>query len=264
MTEPEVRLNKFLADSGLGSRRHCDQLIAEGLVEVDGVVVRSPGDRVIPGQSDVRVEGQRVKLQHKIYFLLNKPPGVICTNAANERKTRAIDLVETKLRLYTVGRLDEHSEGLILLTNDGWLAHRLTHPSYEIPKTYRVKARGRVPGSVVDKIRGGVHLAEGKTGKIELRIKRRGTQVTTMELVLREGMNREIRRVFARHGHTVFHLKRIGLGPLTLSKLPLGASRRLSPAEVRMLYECIEHKGRSEVKGGKKGARKPRKGRRKR
>ncbi len=256
--DDEVRLSKFLAEAGIGSRRHCDKLIQDGLVEVDGLVERSPGVKVVPGACDVRVEGRRVKSQPKVYFLLNKPAGVICTNAPNERKTRAIDLVDTPFRLYTVGRLDEDSEGLILLTNDGWLAHRLTHPSYQIPKTYRVKARGRVPSEVLSEIRRGVHLAEGKTASIEARIKRRGNNVTTMELVLREGMNREIRRVFARHGHTVYHLRRIALGPLSLARLPLGKSRRLSAAEIRRLYACVDKRGRVEGKQRKPGRKRGR------
>lgn len=232
----KVRLNRFLAMSGVCSRRAADQAIAAGRVTVNGAQVTELGTRIDPDADDVRFEGSRVRPEKPVYVLFNKPKGVVCTNARYEQKTRVIDLLpDVRGRIYTVGRLDKDSEGLLLLTNDGDFALRMTHPRYGVPKTYAVLARGRVGRETVDKARGGVWLSEGRTAPARIRIERAGPERTYLKVELREGRNREIRRVLARLGHPVISLKRVRIGNLSLHGLGEGRWRFLLPGEVRGL-----------------------------
>ncbi|HMP02017.1 MAG TPA: pseudouridine synthase, partial [Gemmatales bacterium] len=181
------RLNKHLAASGFGSRRRCDELIQKGHVRLDGQIVTDPSTRVRPGQ-EVTVDGQSAAAQKLTYWLLNKPKGYLCTNHDPAGRPRAIDLMlHVRQRLFTVGRLDEASEGLLLLTNDGELAQRLTHPRYGIEKTYMVQVAGRTSREDVQKLLDGVYLAEGKARA--KRVRRLGTrgESTLLEIVLAEG-----------------------------------------------------------------------------
>ena len=243
-----MRVAKWLAHAGVASRRASEVLVRERRVEVDGVVVTDLATK-IPPDAEVKVDGSRIRTERMAYFMLNKPKGVVCTNTPLELRPRAIDLVTSTERVYPVGRLDEDSEGLLLLTNDGELAHRLTHPSFEIPKTYLVKVHGRVEKDALARIRDGVYLAEGRTAPVEIYVKRRGVNLTTLEMVLREGINREIRRMLAKVEHPVISLRRVTFGPLELSKLPLGGHRRLSPREVDALHKA--------ARGGYSGPKKP-------
>ena len=230
------RLQKVLAAAGLGSRRHCEELILAGRVEVDGKVVTELGTRVGPDREQIRVDGVRLRQPKRVYYALNKPPGVVCTNRDPSGRPRAIDLVPgQRARLFTVGRLDLNSEGLILLTNDGDLANRLKHPRYRIEKTYRVLVAGQPGQEVAARLRRGVRLAEGLVRVASARIKKRHKQSTLLEIVLNEGRNREIRRVLARVGHKVLRLTRIGIGPLRLGGLAPGEHRRLGHREVAAL-----------------------------
>lgn len=234
--QPE-RLNKVLAACGLGSRRHVETLIASGLVTIDGKPVYDLGRRVDPFKQDVRVEGERLVPAEKIYYALNKPAGVLCTNAIEERRTRAVDLIRDPQarRLFCVGRLDAESEGLILLTNDGEFGNRLTHPRYGVPKTYYVKVRGKIESEALERAHRGVHLAEGRTGPMKILIRKRTKLFTAMLVTIREGKNREIRRVFAKLGLAVMEIKRVQIGPLSLEGLAPGQYRRLRPDEIRAL-----------------------------
>lgn len=243
-----MRVAKWLAHAGVASRRASEVLVRERRVEVDGVVVTDLATKIAP-DAEVKVDGSRIRTERMAYFMLNKPKGVVCTNTPLELRPRAIDLVTSTERVYPVGRLDEDSEGLLLLTNDGELAHRLTHPSFEIPKTYLVKVHGRVEKDALARIRDGVYLAEGRTAPVEIYVKRRGVNLTTLEMVLREGINREIRRMLAKVEHPVISLRRVTFGPLELSKLPLGGHRRLSPREVDSLHKA--------ARGGYSGPKKP-------
>ncbi len=230
------RLQKTLAAAGVGSRRQCEELILAGRVDVDHTVVTELGTRVDPERAVIRVDGVALPRPKRVYYALNKPPGVLCTNADPSGRSRAIDLVpEAKQRLFTVGRLDLHSEGLILLTNDGELANRLTHPRYSVQKTYRVVVAGHPTREILAQLRRGVHLAEGVAQVAGVQSKRRLKQSTVLEMVLEEGRNREIRRLLARMGHKVLRLVRIRIGPLRLGDLPLGEHRRLRRAEVEAL-----------------------------
>jgi 23S rRNA pseudouridine2605 synthase len=230
-----VRLQKFLASAGVGSRRHCEELITSGRVEVEGSPVIELGSKVLPGQH-VTVDGVPVATSRHVYFLVNKPQGVVSTNDDPAGRTRVVDLLPpTRERLFTVGRLDMSSEGLMLVTNDGDLANRLAHPRYGIEKTYQVLVAGSPDLDVVASLRRGVHLAEGVARATSVRVKKSLKQSTLLEIVLCEGKNREIRRVLAKVGHKVLTLKRIAIGPLRLADMAPGEFRRLTGDELRSL-----------------------------
>jgi 23S rRNA pseudouridine2605 synthase len=232
----KVRLNRFLAMSGVCSRRAADEFIAGGRVEVNGRRATELGLRIDPAHDRVAVDGEPVRREKPVYVLCNKPKGVVCTNARHEQKKRVIDLLpEVRGRLFTVGRLDLDSEGLILVTNDGAFAQRMTHPRFGVPKVYAVLVRGRVDARDLQKARGGVWLAEGPTAGMRIKVERAGRDRTYMKVMLREGRNREIRRVFARLGFPVLELKRIRIGELSLHGLAAGQWRFLQPHEVQGL-----------------------------
>jgi len=233
------RLNKFLARAGLGSRRQVEELIRQGRVTVDGAAITELAVKVDPLRADIRCDGERIRPQRTIYYLLNKPRGVVCTCAEDRKRPRAIDLVPARgVRLYTVGRLDADSRGLIVLTNDGALTERLTHPRHKLPKVYRVWVRGAMDGEAISRARRGVFLSEGKMAIRSLRVRRRRRNSTELEIRLHGGANRQIRRVLAKIGHPVTDLRRVAIGPLRDPALPEGAWRRLSPAEVALLRQA--------------------------
>lgn len=236
------RLQKVLAAAGIASRRESEQLILEGRVEVDRTAVTELGTRVDPQSQEIRVDGVVLRQQRTVYYAVNKPVGVLCTNHDPAGRTRVVDLVPSDERLFTVGRLDRGSEGLILVTNDGGLANRLAHPRYGVEKTYAVRVVGQPTAEDLQVLRRGVHLAEGVAKVAMVKVKRRLKQATDLEIVLNEGRNREIRRILARVGHKVLQLKRIAIGPLRLAKLPAGASRRLTTEEIRKLQQATRSK----------------------
>ncbi|MGE3315846.1 MAG: pseudouridine synthase [Planctomycetaceae bacterium] len=237
-----VRLQRYLASAGLGSRRHCEEFILAGRVAVDGKVITDLGVRIDPRQ-EVRVDTEIVRPEPKRYYLLNKPKGCVCTNRDPAGRTRAIDLVPFDgPRLFTVGRLDENSQGLILLTNDGELAHRLAHPRFRVPRKYRVQVVGKPKPEVYEKLKKGLFFEEGKFRVRDVhRVGAKGNS-TLLELLLTEGQNREIRRLLARVGHKVINLERIVFGPLRLGTLPTGRFRALSGAELGQLRDFAKGK----------------------
>lgn len=239
------RLNKVLAHAGLGSRRHCEELILAGRVLVDGQVVRELGTRVAPGQ-DVRVDGEPVRGERAVYWVVNKPPGYLSTNRDPAGRPLALDLVpHISQRVYTVGRLDEASEGLLLLTNDGDLAYRLMHPRFGVEKTYLVQVAGSPTPEDLRQLLKGVWLSEGHVRARRVkRLKRQGDS-TWLQIVLSEGKNREIRRMLARLEHKVMRLRRIALGPVRLDRLPSGKSRRLSLPEIEALRRAVAPAGKN-------------------
>jgi 23S rRNA pseudouridine2605 synthase len=229
------RLNKFLAHAGVGSRRHCDDLIAAGRVKVDGNVVRELGTRVELGQA-ILVDDKPVKQERLVYWLVNKPRGVLCTNYDPAGRPLAVDLVDhVNQRVYTVGRLDEESEGLLLMTNDGELAFRLTHPKFGIEKTYHVHVAGRPTVNDIDQLLKGVWLSEGHVHAHRVKRLRQQGESTWLEIVLTEGKNREIRRMLARLGHKVLELTRLSIGPLWLGNLRSGKCRPLTFQELERI-----------------------------
>lgn len=231
-----TRLQKVLAAAGFGSRRQCEELIVTGRVEVDGQPVTQLGTRVDPQRNRITVDGDLLKPVRLLYYAVNKPAGVVCTNRDPAGRPRVVDLAPSgDNRLFCVGRLDLNSEGLILLTNDGELTQRLTHPRYEVPKTYRVLVAGRPSPEVFARLKRGVHLAEGVARVEQIRVRSHQKESTVLELVLREGKNREVRRVLARVGHKVMRLTRLAVGPIRLGSLPLGAARPLTRDEIEQL-----------------------------
>src|ERR1700722_20322954 len=240
------RLNKYLAHSGVGSRRHCDDMILHGRVSVDGSVVRELGTRVDPEHQKVSVDGQPLQAERLVYWLVNKPRGYLCTNHDPAGRPRAIDLMpHVSERVYPVGRLDEDSEGLLLLTNDGDLAFQLMHPRFGVYKTYLVQVAGKPSREDVEKLLEGVWLSDGRVkAKRVKRLKTQGDS-TWLEIVLAEGKNREIRRMLARLEHKVMRLKRTAIGPIKLDRLPKGKSRKLKAEELDRLRQATQRKPRT-------------------
>ena len=236
------RLQKVLAAAGLGSRRQCEELISTGRVEVDRQVVTLLGTRVDSAKQEIRVDGQSLSMGRRLYFAVHKPKGVVTTNYDPARRPRVVDLVPAARdnRLFAIGRLDLGSEGLILVTNDGELANLLTHPRYGIEKTYLAQVVGRPEPDVLAKLQQGVHLAEGVARAESVQIKAHQKESTWLEIVLREGRNREIRRMLARIGHKVVRLVRIAVGPIRLGRMPTGASRSLTAQEVKALLQTAK------------------------
>jgi 23S rRNA pseudouridine2605 synthase len=236
------RLQKVLASAGLGSRRDCEELIIAGRVEVDRKVVTELGTKVDPQSQNVRVDGEVVLKPKLLYFAVFKPDGVISTNSDPAGRPRVIDLLpphkKKNRRMFTVGRLDMHSEGLILLTNDGELANRLTHPRYGIEKEYLVQVAGHVEREVLQQIREGVYLSEGLMKVAGVKSRRRYKQSTLLDMTLNEGRNREIRRVMAKVGHKVQRLTRVSVGPIRLGKMEPGECRPLNRTEVTALRKA--------------------------
>ncbi len=236
-----VRLQKILASAGLGSRRHCEELIGEGRVEVDGQVVRRFGARVDPQRQVIRVDGLRIPArQDLVYLALNKPPGVLTAMSDDRgRKTIADLLPSGGERLFHVGRLDYDTEGLILLTNDGELAHRLAHPRYGVLKTYLADVAGPVPSGLGRRLAAGIELEDGIATADKFRVVDRAGSRALVEITLHEGRKHIVRRLLAEAGHPVSRLVRTQLGPVRLGSLPPGTSRELTTAEIGELYAAV-------------------------
>ncbi len=256
-----LRLNKILAAAGLGSRREVEELIVQGRVEIDREVITDLACKVDPQKVTIKVDGNVLKRERSIYYAVNKPTGVLSTNKDPDGRMRVVDLVPDTHRVFSVGRLDRSSEGLMLLTNDGDLAQRLAHPRFSIQKVYFVVVAGVITQEELDKLHKGVHLAEGFARIDGAKIKRTRKGCTELEISLSEGKNREIRRILARAGHKVVVLRRIAIGPLKLGQMPVGAARLLTSSEVKALYAISEQgpakKGSKKSSKGSKGRNKP-------
>jgi 23S rRNA pseudouridine2605 synthase len=227
-----MRLAKFLAHCGAASRRAAEELIAAGRVTLGGDVVTDPARDV--GSSDaVTLDGRPLAPEPREVWLLNKPLDVVSTAKEPGKRRAVVELVDSQARLYPVGRLDADSEGLLLLTNDGELANRLTHPRYEVRKTYRAQLRRAPAERDLQRLRRGVDLDDGPTAPAEVR----RLDKREVELTIHEGRNRQVRRMFEAVGNEVVSLRRVRLGSLELGSLRTGHSRRLSEAEVAALWE---------------------------
>jgi len=234
----EQRLQKVLAAAGIDSRRKCEELILSGEVRVNRKVVDTLPAFVDPEKDIITVYGKKIRAAQKVYFLLNKPKGVICTNRDPRGRKKAIDLVHTNERIFCVGRLDADTTGLIILTNDSELTNRLTHPRYGIAKTYVVRIKGDVTGEQVEKLKKGVWLAEGKTGRASVKILKRRHNESMVEITIRQGLNRQVRRILAKVGLPVKSLARTRFGKLTARGLGVGKFRTLTRAEVAYLKKA--------------------------
>jgi 23S rRNA pseudouridine2605 synthase len=230
------RLQKVMAHAGIGSRRACEELILAGRVTVNGKIVRELGTKVDPTGAGVAVDGEKLVAERPVYYAVYKPKGYVSTNADPSGRPRVLDLLpEIPQRVYTVGRLDEMSNGLIILTNDGTLAHKLAHPKYGVEKLYRVVVAGIPTREVLNQMTEGIWLAEGKVRAKRVRAVGKRGESTILEMVLSEGKNREVRRMMAKLGHKVMSLTRIAVGPITIKGLSSGQFRPLTSMEVGLL-----------------------------
>ncbi|MDH3583157.1 MAG: rRNA pseudouridine synthase [Phycisphaerae bacterium] len=252
------RLHKALADLGAGSRRACERLIEEGRVAVNGAIIDTSPAWVDPTADRIEVDGhcltRRGSRAGRTYLMVNKPRAVICTNADPEGRRRIIDLVPHTQRLFCVGRLDADSSGLVLLTDDGDLAHRLTHPSFGVDKTYEVTIKGALTPEQIEKLQRGILLTDrrspgatrvARSRAAGVEIVRRDREKTSLRITLREGRNREIRRMLARQGHRVNRLRRIGIGPLKLKGVASGQWRALTRPELSAIRAAARRAGKA-------------------
>lgn len=231
-----IRLNKFLANAGFEARRKIEDFLKENKVEVNGVRVFESGVRINPVKDQVRLNGRLVEPKHSyLYIMLNKPKGVISTTSDEQGRKSVLSLVSHQDRIYPVGRLDQNTTGLILLTNDGELANKLTHPSFEVSKTYQALVSSKPSLVQLKKLRNGVYLKEGKTAPAQVEIIKDMGNRALLELTLREGKNHEVRRMCSKVGLEVIELKRVSQGPLELGNLPLGKFRDLTSEEIQKL-----------------------------
>jgi 23S rRNA pseudouridine2605 synthase len=234
------RLQKILSQAGVASRRASEQLMLEGRVSVNGVTVRELGSKADPARDDIRVDGRRVKIveQHR-YILLNKPRGYVTTRSDPQRRPTVLDLLHSvREYIYPVGRLDFDSEGLLLLTNDGDLAARLTHPRHGVARVYEARVLGVPDARDLDRLARGVTIDGRPSGPAQVVLRpggRRGADSATLIITIREGRNRQVRKMCDAIGHPVTHLKRVAIGPIRDARLPLGRWRELTVEEVQRL-----------------------------
>jgi 23S rRNA pseudouridine2605 synthase len=235
----EERLQKIISAAGAASRRASEKLIVEGRVRVNGKVVTELGTKADPNKDHIKVDGKLINpKQPQTYIMLNKPAGYVTTMSDPEGRPTVQDLLKgVKVRVYPVGRLDYNTEGLLLLTNDGDFAHLITHPSHELPKTYLAKIKGMLDDKTAHELEKGVFLEDGKTAPSKVKKVRKEETNSWVEITIREGRKRQVRRMFDRVGRSVIRLKRIRTGNLSLGDLPEGQYRYLTPAEVRALKE---------------------------
>lgn len=249
------RIQKVLAGAGVASRRNIEEMVRQGRIAVNGktmtelpILVDTLRDKITVDDEAVKFQGRRAV--ERVYVVMNKPPGVYSTNVSQGVQTRAIDLLPSNFpRVYPVGRLDAESKGLLLLTNDGELTNHLTHPRYGVAKTYRAVVDGYVTAQAVQELEKGVWMADKsgkgfKTGRSHIKVASRGRDKSVLEITIREGRNRQVRRMLARLGHKVRDLTRVRMGPLTLHGLAVGQFRPLTPRELREL----RHIGKAEGK----------------
>jgi len=237
----EERLQKFMARAGVGSRRHCEDLIKEGRVKVNGHVVTELGTKVNPIKDVVEVDDKPVRVkEEKLYLMLNKPAGFITSVTDKFGRPTVIDLLGgVSDRVFPVGRLDFDTEGLLFLINDGELAFRLTHPRYKVKKSYIAEVEGHPSNSSLAKLRKGIVLEDGITAPAEISAIKETMTSTFLNVAIHEGRKRQIRRMFQKIGHTVIFLKRVAVDGVLLDKLPVGNFRSLTPREIESLYKAV-------------------------
>ncbi len=234
----KVRIQKMLAEAGVASRRACEEMVADARVRVNRKLVTELPCFVDPDADKVTVDGRSIhrSTEPKMYVLLNKPKGVVCTNSDPSGRTRAIDMVsEIPRRLFCVGRLDADSTGVIVLTDDGEFANRISHPRYGLAKTYVVEVDGFVKGDAIETLKAGMYIDGKRTSGAAVRVIKRSKTHTLLEIRLTEGRNREIRRMLARLGYKVRSLRRTAIGPITDRGIKTGKHRVLTDKEVKAL-----------------------------
>jgi 23S rRNA pseudouridine2605 synthase len=237
---PLPKVQKILSEMGVASRRKAEDLIREGRVTINGHSAQI-GERANPSTDHIKVDGRRVSLPPpKIYILLNKPKGIVTTTDDPEGRKTVLDLLQiNNPRLFPVGRLDYDAEGLLLLTNDGELAHYLSHPSFRIPRTYQVKVKGKPTAAEIYRVSRGISLEDGLTAPCRVALLRATEENIWVEMVLYEGRNRQVKRMWEKLGYPVLKLKRVGLAGLSVGKLHPGDYRSLRPGEVQKLKKAV-------------------------
>lgn len=263
------RIQKVLAEAGIESRRHVEEMVLSGRIAVNGEVVTKLPVMVEAGVDEIAVDDEIIRIdrrlsEDKVYLLMNKPRGVYCTNVAQGEQKRAIDLLPPgfQKRVYPVGRLDAESRGLLLLTNDGDLTQKLTHPKFGVPKTYTAVVDGFLQPETVVALSEGIWLSDPKkggfkTGRSRIKVIRRSAKQSVLEITIREGRNRQVRRMLAKIGHKVRELTRIKMGPLALEGLKVGSVRALRPKELASLLAAVEPKDERDEKFSVTKASKP-------
>jgi len=232
---PPERLQKYLAHAGVASRRAAEEMILAGRIMVNGQVVRELGVKIDPDRDTVKVDGRRVRTEPLVTVMLHKPYGYLSTTKDPQARRVVMDLLGQKgPRLYPVGRLDYDATGLLLLTNDGELAQRLTHPRYQVPKTYRVTVTGEVSRETLRQLAEGVEV-EGRVTPTDVKVRKQEAEKTVLEITVWEGRYHLIKRLLAQVGHPVLKIKRIAFGPLKLGRLARGTHRFLTPEEMAAL-----------------------------
>ncbi|MFZ5644139.1 MAG: pseudouridine synthase [Bacillota bacterium] len=244
------RLHKFMARNGIAARRACEEIIAAGRVKVNGETVTKPGTTIDPQKDTVQVDGRRLKAPEEyIYMMLYKPRGYISAVSDPRGRKTVIDLLEgTTERLYPVGRLDYNSEGLLLLTNDGDFAQKVSHPGHKIPKTYRVRVKGIPTVRNLDILSSGVMLDDGMTAPAQVYIIDEKEGNALLEITISEGRNRQVRRMLEKIGHEVLRLKRTKIGALSLANLRAGETRHLKESEIKSLLKLASTEKKTAIK----------------
>jgi len=253
------RLQKILAAAGIDSRRNCEELISTGAVSVNGTVVSELPAFADPDKDVIKVDGKRVYAAKKVYYLVNKPKGYICTNKDPQGRKKVIDLITTKERIFCVGRLDLDSTGAIIVTNDTALADKLTHPRHVFAKTYVVGIKGRITPEAVEKLKKGIWLSEGKTAPARVKILKSFHTESLLEITISQGLNRQIRRIAAKVGYKVTSLKRTHIGKLSLRGIGVGRYRSLTKPELAHLIKASARPQKPAKKGVEKVVKKPQK-----
>lgn len=237
----KIRLQKYMAQCGVASRRKCEEMIKSGQVTINGEVVRDMGVKIDPSHDRVFVNGKRISLEENyVYIMLNKPRGYITTVKDQYNRPTVMDLVkDISERIYPIGRLDYESEGLLLLTNDGNIAFHLTHPRHQIDKEYVVRVEGCPSSEDIDKLRNGIDIGGFITSPAQVDLIRKNKQTSLIRITIKEGKNRQVRRMFDAIGHPVIYLKRIRIGNIKLGNLELGKWRHLTNKELEALKDLI-------------------------
>ena len=253
------RLQKVLARAGVASRRRSEEIIGQGRVTVDGVVVTEMGVKVDPEKQEVRCDGRPLRRIERVYYLVNKPLGYVCTNRDPQGRPRAIDLVPGLAEnAHTIGRLDADTEGLLILTNDGELTQRVAHPRHKVHKVYEAWVRGAMNPSTLKALLHGVIIDGHRRRAVAATILECEAQATKVSVTLVEGRNREVRRMLKRLNHSVISLRRVAIGPISDPRLPVGGWRKLKSKEIERLLTASERPaGGRERSRGKRPNRKP-------
>ncbi len=234
------RLDKFLANNGIASRRGIKQFLKNENVTVNGKRVRESGTRIDADHDDIRINNKKIKKASSVYFLLNKPKGIISTSSDEYDRTNVTDLIDTPHRIYPVGRLDKDTHGLILLTNDGQLTHKSTHPKFHVPKKYMLTINGNVSEEKMNKLRNGIILPDGITQPAQVKLVKQVEKMTYLEMEIFEGRYRQIRRMCQAIFLELVDLRRIQFGPIKIGNLKEGQYRPLTPNEIEQLRQAVK------------------------